>query len=271
MELPIQVDFIKLYNELNEAGRLHKENKKVSLKASNPIRISTVRYHTKFLAAIPMNRIIDFTTKPPEGNVKAADGSRIDSMQLAALIRIQARHSVSNWMSYSSSDPDYPSYSAAVPLVLMAHKKHNGVQYEEWRNLPGLHYIINPYLRDALFTKDESGNFCLRQEFPNYNPHVLLSMRSDCLVWGGKAGKVTAWNIRKGGIDREFDALAHQLRRMLLQTWMFSAEKRNKYMIADPTNWDELPELLEEQILKVEQPEQTLSLGNDIDWEEDWL
>ena len=151
----------------------------------------------------------------------------------------------------------------------MSHKKHHNTPYEAWKNVEGLEYILNPYLREALLVKKE-GKWELDSNLPIFNPHILLQIRPDCLIWGGKPGSVTSWNIRKSGSDARFDAVRHQVRRMYLQTWMFSAEKRNKYMIADPFNWDTLPELLEDAVQHCEEPEQN-PLDTDINWEEDWI
>ena len=236
------VDFVTVYKQAKEYAKQAKNKERKTPKTDIKISIGQLQYYTKFIASIPKegfsHRIYELKA---HHTVTASDGEKAGGNQVKALLFLMRDFSLSNWLSYKTSDPDYPTFSAAVPYVLYAHKLHNGTMYNEWKTEKGLDKILNPYLRAVLLQDGE-----VITEYPVWHPSALLDLRGPSLIWGGKPQSVTAWNLRKSG-NSEFDALGHRLRRMMLQTWMFSAEKRNKWMITDPLDWDAVAPLLEEQ------------------------
>lgn len=232
-----QVNFVQVWREANKVLEEKKAGERKTAKISSPVRLSHLRYYTKFVAAIPKEgfqaRVDDFKGS---NVITASDGETVQAVQIKALLMLYSKFSMSNWVNYKSSDPDYVTFSAGVPYVLYAHKLHHGTMYEEWRGSPGLDKIFNPFHQAALLEPFDTSEFSADE---------LLAMRPDCLIWGSKDQPITTWNIRKSGNAR-FDALPHQLRRMLLQTWVFSAEKRNKWVITDYNDWDAVAPLLEE-------------------------
>lgn len=138
-------------------------------------------------------------------------------------------------------------YCALVPLILMAHKKYNGIKYSEWTNIKT---VVNPSLYEAMSTP-----------VPEYTVDELLSAREEGLMKAGvlrDAAKAyliyknQAPIIRADGTEIPGLGSCPSLSRMMLcQTWAAHPSNRHEYMILDPNDWDRMPPaLLSTEVVK---------------------
>lgn len=134
-------------------------------------------------------------------------------------------------------------FCGLVPLILAAHKKYNNIPFNKW-SLDGLSGVVNSSLCEVMHLKGKA---------PTFDKEYLLELREEGLVV--KSGK-NAGSIRKAhtaygltGISRvknpEFTALPKLAQIILTQTWAASPMCRNKYMILDLNDWDNMPEPLD--------------------------
>lgn len=150
-------------------------------------------------------------------------------------------------------NPEFASYSALVPLILMGAKKYQGVDYSHW-DITHKSQLIDKNLLEAMcwrpeiVTGDEGdlhsglANFGLRKE-------RLLELRNIGLtVKQGKDSGTTksptsAWCLR-GMQNTELADVPKLVGTMLTQIWVAHPSLRTEYMILDPQNWDTMPEPL---------------------------
>jgi len=138
------------------------------------------------------------------------------------------------------SRPEYANYSALVPLILCAHKKYNGVQYQQWdvqENCP----LIDEPLLEAMLWRDD--------DLYNLGSERVLEIRTQGLTIksGPKMGEVykpTATWCLKGIKDTEYATIPTLAQTMLAQIWVAHPSLRSEYMVLDPYNWDAMPQPL---------------------------
>jgi hypothetical protein len=136
------------------------------------------------------------------------------------------------------SQTQQPEYAQFTPLIMMGFKRFQGVQYEQWRGLDDLDYIMEPRLLDAV---------CV--ECPGLGSDELLEIRNQGLMnkTGQKAGSLkpaeSTWSLT-GVRNTAIGHLPKLTQTMLTQIWLAHPSKRTSYMILDPTNWDRMPEPL---------------------------
>jgi len=150
-------------------------------------------------------------------------------------------------------------FSVLVPLFMSAHKEYNKVNYEDWDKK-------DPLIKVALGNKLYSDMLPhLSQELDEYiNPASLETLRESALTFRGEQLIATLWprhTIRLSYDDSEEQdgsGLIYPIvwkgtncvRHMYLQTWMANVQCRNKYMILDVKNWDNIPDSLDEYIVE---------------------
>jgi len=144
-----------------------------------------------------------------------------------------------------------PEYGTLTPLILAGFKRMQGIQYEQWRGLANLEYILEPRLYKAA-TADCSG-LSLGSERLQQIRTQGLTARS-----GAKAGQLksaeSTWSLT-GIADTELSHLPKLTTTMLTQIWLAHPSLRTSMMILDPQNWDRMPEpLLATDVFK--KPEQ---------------
>lgn len=161
----------------------------------------------------------------------------------------------------SQVNPEFASYSALVPLILMGVKKYQGVNYSHW-DITHKSQLIDKNLLEAMCWRPEieageegelrSGlaNFGIRKE-------RLLELRQQGLtVKQGKSAGIaknptSAWCLR-GMQNTELADVPKLVGTMLTQIWVAHPSLRTEYMILDPQNWDTMPEpLLNSDIFKL--------------------
>ncbi len=129
-------------------------------------------------------------------------------------------------------------YAAHVPLYLSAFKKYRDIPYSMW-STKFLNAIVDVDCY-AMMTEP------LKEE---YSLEDLIHFRDVAsLVKTGKtAGKVRTSNqmttINKTGYPL-FDKLPRLTKVALLQVWCCHPSLRNKYMVLNPLDWDDMPEPL---------------------------
>ena len=133
-------------------------------------------------------------------------------------------------------------YCALVPLILSAFKKYQDIPYSSW-DRENIHYLVDNNLCTAMLC-----------ELMPWTTEELLEYRNLGLtVKSGKsAGTVKSPISTYGitGVPEEIDSkttisyLPKLAKMMLCQTWCAHPSNRNKYMILDPSDWDNMPEPL---------------------------
>ena len=215
----------------------YKQDKLDGLKKSKHLlSVNDLIHATKFIAALPQESFIDAleSARSSNSSIISADGDAILANDLKALILIVNKFSVGFYLNVKSQ-AEHPTFSTAVPYVLYAHKLHNSTSYESWRGLQRLPDLVNPYLKPLVLFDGE---------VPSYGAEELLELRLKAIVRAGSVQNATAWTLVRTG-DADFDALPQCIRRMLLQSWMHNVQNRNKYMINDPNNWDNMPPVID--------------------------
>lgn len=149
-----------------------------------------------------------------------------------------------------------PEYGTLTPLILMGQRRMCGVDYEQWRGLPHLEYVLEPRLLEAVALSESD-----LQLIGSLGSNRLLELRDQGLmqVSGAKAGQMkkpeTTWSLT-GMQGTEIAHLPKLTQTMLTQIWLAHPSLRTPYMILDPLNWDNLPSpLLTPEIFKPPEPE----------------
>lgn len=149
-----------------------------------------------------------------------------------------------------------PEYGTLTPLILMGQKRMAGVNYESWRGLPHLEYILESRLLEAV---DLSAEDLLL--VGSLGSDRLIELRDQGLLQrtGAKAGQSkkpeSTWSLT-GMQGTEIAHLPKLTQTMLTQIWLAHPSLRTPYMILDPSNWDNLPApLLTPEIFKAPEPE----------------
>lgn len=149
----------------------------------------------------------------------------------------------------SQINPEFASYSALVPLILMGVKKYQGVNYSHW-DITHRTSLIDKNLLEAMCWLPEQdhplkaglANFGLRKE-------RLLELRQQGLTTkqGKDAGiakaPTSAWCLR-GMQNTELADVPKLVGTMLTQIWVAHPSLRTEYMVLDPQSWDTMPEPL---------------------------
>jgi hypothetical protein len=128
----------------------------------------------------------------------------------------------------------FSEYSALVPIILSGQKKSRGIEYSQWDKSGIEHTMPEDLYAAAMYT-----------DYPNLSKDELLEIQHLGLVDSyGTAKKVTsAWRLN--GMQHTVLAECPRLTvTMLTQTWVAHPSIRNKYMILDPKNWDNMPDAL---------------------------
>ena len=138
-----------------------------------------------------------------------------------------------------------PQYGQLTPLILLAFKRYQGYSYEQFRELEGLEWLLEPLLYEALVEHDP----------PRLTQDRLLQIREQGLVYrtGPKAGQTrnpeSTWQLYSIQ-DTELGEQTKLLQSMLCQIWLAHPKNRRSTMILDPHDWDNMPQpLVDTQVL----------------------
>lgn len=142
-----------------------------------------------------------------------------------------------------------PEYGQLTPLILYGLKQAHGYSYEQFREIAGLEWLLEPLLYSALVENDP----------PRLSVDRLLAIRQQGLVYrtGPKTGTSrnpeSTWQLY-GVQDTELGNQTKLLQTMLTQIWLAHPKHRRPSMILDPHDWDNMPAtLVDHQILDTTQ------------------
>jgi hypothetical protein len=154
----------------------------------------------------------------------------------------------------SQVNPEFCSYSALVPIILMGAKKFCGVKYSEWDIRPDCK-LIDKNLLEAMTwelseeQESEPHSLDLTQTQYGLGSKELLLLQTQGLTVksGPKSGTITkptsSWCLR--GMRGTALAWVPKLTgTMLCQIWVAHPSLRTEYMVLDPVDWDYMPEPL---------------------------
>lgn len=129
-------------------------------------------------------------------------------------------------------------YCTLVPIFLSAHKEHNNTPYEYWdKEDRAIKFALGNQLYEAYETW---------KNLEEYTEQDLKTLRYDVLHYGSsKEYSKTDWQRHTVSFAGRKLPSGNMLRYILTQTWMANAELRNRYMILDFENWDNMPEALD--------------------------
>lgn len=192
-------------------------------------------------------------TRNPEGKVDC---------DLTAMANISTPWDIGLWkvvtqlkrgsLVKSQINPEFCSYSALVPIILMAQKKFHGIKYSEWDVQPNCKLVEKNLLEAMTWQCDESAD---DNDLRNYeyayglgSDRLLELQQQGLLVKSGPdAGKVTkptsSWCLR-GMRGTELALVPKLAGTMVCQIWVAHPSLRTEYMVLDPHNWDYMPEPL---------------------------
>lgn len=150
----------------------------------------------------------------------------------------------------SQINPEFASYSALVPLVLMGVKKYRQVKYSSW-DIQSTTKIVEKNLLEAmLWQPDEATQMSTGLEDSELR-YGLGSVRLQQLREIGltvKSGPkkdtvqspTSTWCLR-GMQNTELAKAPKLVSTMLTQIWVAHPSLRTEYMILDPNSWDSIP------------------------------
>lgn len=150
----------------------------------------------------------------------------------------------------SQINPEFASYSALVPLIMMGAKKYKGIMYHQW-DIDSETFLVDKNLREAMFWQPDDSHV----DFVNMidgeiryglTEERLLQLRVQGLTVksGPKKGQVqsptSAWCLR-GMQGTELAKAPKLVGTMLTQLWVAHPSLRTEYMVLDPNSWDWMP------------------------------
>lgn len=163
-----------------------------------------------------------------------------------------------------------PEYARITPLILRGFKQMQNKQYEQFRVMEGLEWLLEPDLLEHCYNIDQTV-----AEIP---PEELLQIRQQGLFQ--RTGK-QANTYRKAesswclyGISAtKLGHLPKLTQTIMCQIWLASPALRHKYQILDPFNWDLVPEplvpvtILTQKPLPQPQQPQIISRQQNFPWD----
>lgn len=150
----------------------------------------------------------------------------------------------------SQINPEFASYSALVPIILMGSKKFKGIMYHQW-DIKEDTFLVDKNLREAMFWQPSEGegleyNMADYEIRYNLGSERLLQLRDLGLTVksGPKKGQIqsptSAWCLR-GMQGTELAKAPKLVGTMLTQIWVAHPSLRTEYMVLDPNSWDWMP------------------------------
>lgn len=178
----------------------------------------------------------------------------------------------------SQINPEFASYSALVPLILMGLKKYKGILYQQWDITPTTKLVDKNLLEAMLWQPGEHEGL----EWDMQPGEIRYGLGSDRLIElrtqglmvksGPKKGSYmnpqSAWCLR-GMQNTELAKAPKLVGTMLTQIWVAHPSLRTEYMVLDPNNWDWMPPpLVSQDIFKIQHTFETPKpAAHDVPWE----
>ncbi len=197
---------------------------------------------------------------------EAGTGGRVDQQDLKNILNIFYRSPRGTLFCESQNHEDARRWSALVPLVLATFKEYRDIEYSEWDwHDPVMDKFLDadlrsllPYIRGTV-------------EVEQFDTASLVEMLKDTATTrtGKTAGVVIApEKITSVTKVPRLSAYPRLLKIIILQVWVSHPSLRNKYMILDVLDVDNLPEpITSTDIFKTEWPARvTTDSANDLPW-----
>lgn len=204
-------------------------------------------------------------------HIAKMDTKGLNSLEYAASFGIDdfhkglytlAKHPLRGDLISKQYSVEVRSYCALVPLLLMPHKKFNGVKYSAWSK-EGLSMLIDSNLYAAM-----TCGYAPTNTIPE-----LLSIRQKGLTvaTGKRKDEIrSAQTTHKVYfLSGDLKALPWLAQVMLFQIWCAHPANRTDLMILDWNNWDSMPEALisTEVIPSVKKVSAKVSYNDPMPWE----
>ncbi len=148
-----------------------------------------------------------------------------------------ATHPVRGDFVEKQYSPEGRNYSALVPLLLMPHKKFDGVPYSRWSK-DGLNLVTDSNLYAAMTLEFETEN----------TPEEILLIRQKALTY--QSGKQEG-QVRNAATSHKVYFLSGDLKKlpwlaqvMLFQIWCAHPSNRTELMVLDWKDWNSMPPAL---------------------------
>lgn len=132
-----------------------------------------------------------------------------------------------------------PQYGQLTPLLLLGFKRYQGYNYEQFREIEGLEWLLEPDLYQQI----------ILDQPVNIPTSRLLEIRAQGLTnkSGQNQGQIkpaeSTWTLT-GIKDTELGAYPKLVQTMVAQIWLAHPKHRTSDMILDPNDWDSMPQPL---------------------------
>jgi hypothetical protein len=177
----------------------------------------------------------------------------------------------------SQINPEFASYSALVPLILMGSKKYRGIPYSQWNITPETKLIDKNLLEAMFWQPDETtlADYDLDPDSTQYGlgSQRLLELRQTGLQVksgprkGNTLPPTSSWCLR-GMQNTELATAPKLVGTMLTQIWVAHPSLRTEYMILDPNAWDWVPPpLVSQDIFKQKTKVEPETTSYELPWE----
>ena len=129
-----------------------------------------------------------------------------------------------------------PQYGQLTPLLLLGFKRYQGYSYEQFREIEGLEWLLEPDLYQQI----------VLDQPVNIPTSRLLEIRQQGLTnkSGQHQGKIkpaeSTWTLT-GIKDTELGSYPKLVQTMVCQIWLAHPKHRSGDMILDPNDWDNMP------------------------------
>jgi hypothetical protein len=176
------------------------------------------------------------------------------SKELTALWIFSRHPSRSKFVHKQTAEPDYCSL---VPIIMSAFKKMHNIPYVAW-DPSEIHGITDPSLVDAMLSPplELTADELLEQR------EFALTVKSGKSAGSVRSALTTYMLYPPSG--SALAALPNLARVMYCQTWCAHPSNRTKYMVLNPSNWDDMPQpLISEQIFSSPKNQTPTDLGAD--------
>lgn len=134
-----------------------------------------------------------------------------------------------------------PDYGQLTPLVLLGFRRSQGINYEHWRDYPGLEYILEPKLLMAVQDKLPDISVERLLELQTIGLTIKSSTKPEKI---GTLQKADSYHGLYGLQGTEIAHLDKTAQMIVCQTWLAHPKNRRETMILDLNNWDNVPQPL---------------------------
>lgn len=174
----------------------------------------------------------------------------------------------------SQINPEFASYSALVPLILMGLKKYKGIPYSKW-DIQENCFLVDKNLCEAMLWQPDD-QWCDTDMMPGEVRYALSDIRLlelreiGLTVKSGPAkGQVqnptSSWCL-KGMQGTELNKVPKLVGTMITQIWVAHPSLRTEYMILEPNDWDWMPPpLISSNIFKEQEVQEPKKKSAEVD------